>query len=335
MTKIGLDSLVGSISKPIVRLDACSKHLASPSMACLPDRDLRLTVRLLSGFALEVVTKPSMRVLALKLLIERAAQLPQYRVVRSLVWDTTELPDEASLQELGMDGGELLALLSDVLVGDFEFYLPGCPTCDYMCEIQSVRFFADGTALIQTEHDHGNQPGAAKFHYKLGELKGEERELEFVEADLPEAATEPAVYTGTLYVSSTDPMYRRVKISGLDIDVEDVQYLKRQARTALHQKLQQFFENPMLFGRSRAQVMQYGNNIYNPSAITSYEEEVREVFWWNWPSMRDEEDVEEAILSLADSYDWLHPKKIPKKKEAQKRREPKAVGAKAKAPRWM
>ncbi|CAE7698607.1 unnamed protein product, partial [Symbiodinium pilosum] len=248
----------------------------------------------------------------------------------------------ASLQELGIDGGELLALLSDVLVGDFEFYIPGCPTCDHGCEIQSVRFFADGTALIQAEPFHrfgiqDNEPGTAKFHYKLGELKGAERELEFVEADPPEPATVPAVYTGTLYVSTTDPMYRRVKIPVLEIDVEDVQYLKRQARTALHQKLEYFFG----LGRSRHQVMQI---CYNPSAITTYEEEVREVFWWNWPSMRHQEDAEEAMLSLADSYDYPHPKKILKKKKAQKRTEAgeaeeskkrlRAKVRKVKAPRW-
>ena len=164
--------------------------------------------------------------------------------------------EEASLQELGFDGrDELLALLSDVLVGDFEFYIPGCPTCDYNCEIQSVQFCADGTALIQAEA----WEGTARFLYKLGELRGAERELEFEAADV----TPPAVYAGTLYVSTTDPMYRRVKIPELGIDVEDVQYLKQQARTALHQKLECFFSHPH-FNHSWHRVMQNLGNGMKP-----------------------------------------------------------------------
>ena len=160
--------------------------------------------------------------------------------------------EEASLQELGFDGSdELLALVSDVLVGDFEFCIPvysGCPCCGFNFEIQSVQFCADGTALIQAEPWEGTR----RFLYKLGELRGAERELEFEEAA---DVTPPAVYAGTLYVSTTDPMYRRVKIPELGIDVEDVQYLKQQDRTALQQKLEFFFSHPH-FNHSRDWVMQ-------------------------------------------------------------------------------
>ena len=81
----------------------------------------------------------------------------------------------------------LVAICGDVLVGDFETYKPGCPSCDWNSELQTARFFADGTALIHC----GIRDEGKKFRYRLGGVQGNMRELQLEPENAPrdEAST--------------------------------------------------------------------------------------------------------------------------------------------------
>jgi len=270
--------------------------------------NVRLTVRLLSGSLLaKLVVEPTTIVADLKMKIEEAAQLPSGRVVRWLAWNATELPDDSSLQELGLSRGELVAVCADALVGDFEVYQPGCPTCDYNSQMQSVQLFADGTALIQFSPYESSR----KFRYKLGELTDAGRQLEFIDDEAELAVMEPAVYTGILHVSATNPIHRRVKIPQLDIDVEDLRYLKQKGKTALEEKMN------FLFAYYEGGYDSL-RNFQNPSAISYSEEEV----WEAWTSARHRwEDIqkEEYMFDSMETYDEFanktHTAKLTKRKQ--------------------
>ncbi|CAJ1452496.1 unnamed protein product [Effrenium voratum] len=259
----------------------------------------QLTVRLPSGSLLvELAVHADTLVSQLKQRIEEAAELPAGRVVRWLVSGTTQLGDEESLPS----DGELVAICGDVLVGDFETYKPGCPSCDWNSELQTARFFADGTALIHCRiRDEGK-----KFRYRLGGVQENMRELELE----PENESDEA-YAGTLQVSSANPVYRRVQIPELNIDVEDIRYLKQVGQTALEQRLALLFPQawPQFHEKDEPQQLQWLSTV-NPSFIPSDEHQLRKAIdraWVNWQWQNQEQlqcMLEEHVLSIEELYDF-------------------------------
>jgi hypothetical protein len=162
--------------------------------------------------------------------IEAAAKLPEGRTVRWLALGSRELRDEELLQDVGIScAADLLAICAEAIVGDFEAYVPGCPTCDFGGELQRVRFLDDGTALIQSRPHE--QP--KRFSYTLGELCGNTRHLCFVEDGAPSSQA----YAGTLEASITNHLNRRVRVPELDIDVHDVRYRAEQGRSYVQMKM--------------------------------------------------------------------------------------------------
>jgi len=173
--------------------------------------------------------------------IEQAANLPLGRVVRWLTWGITKLHDDEVLQDVGFCSADvhLVAICADAIVGEFEVFSPGCPTCDYNSELQRVQLFDDGTASIQ----HGPYGVFEKYHYLLGELKiwshGTERLMQFRGDDGP---TEGHVHNASIYVSATNHINRRVTIPALGIQVEDVRLLKQRGQDFLNVKMQMLFD---------------------------------------------------------------------------------------------
>jgi len=225
------------VTKPAAALMICAcclPALEPPCVTCAVPTGachIRLTARLLSGAVLAKVTAgPGTRVGELWRSIEVAAMLPEGRVVRWLAWGSRELRDDELLRDVGVSGAEdLLAICADAMVGDFEVYVPGCPTCDFGGDLQRVCFHEDGTALIHS----GPNEAATKYRYTLGDLSGNTRQLRFVE----DATASSKVYSGILEVSATNHINRRVKIPKLDIDVQDVRYHEEQGRSYLQMKM--------------------------------------------------------------------------------------------------
>jgi hypothetical protein len=197
---------------------------------------MQLTARLASGGVLAKVTvEPGTMVAALRRSLEAAARLPEGRTVRWLAWGGRELRDEELLRDIGISGAEdVLAICADAIDGAFEVYVPGCPSCDYNCDFQRVCFHEDGIASIQSElHEE-----PTKYHYTLGESRGNTRQLRFEE----HGSTSPKVYAGILEVSATNAINRRVKIPELDIDVQDVRYLKERGRSYVQMKMRMLMD---------------------------------------------------------------------------------------------
>jgi len=264
-----------------------------------------LTVELLSGALLAKLTvEQKISVADLKMKIEAAAELPPGCLVRWLAWGGRELKDEELLQDLGISSTEsLVAICADAIVGDFEFYLPGCPTCDYNADIQRLSFFSDGTAMIDGE----------KYRYTLGgNVKSGTclmRQLEFVQdTDAP-----AEVHSGMLWLSVSNPINRRVKIPDLNIDVEDVRWLEQKGRSYLQLKMEIMFAYsgqcfPFLsrggevLDRTRAVGWLYNNSPYEDVSLD--EDAVDRAYYRAW-TQHEKRQEEEKAESLDDFYDTL------------------------------
>jgi len=188
---------------------------------------------------------------------------------------------EEMLQGLGIrSGAELLAICVDGIEGLFEVYEPGCPTCDFNADLQRIHFDLDGTAMIQ----NGPHATSKAYRYFIVEVHGHKMHLEFVDEDV----TPAKVYSGILQMSATSRIDRRVRIPELDIDVQDVRYLKEQGRAWVQQKVEQLLflhEGNMDFAFNAAA---YYNHILPPS------DDVAEALtraWRHWKVQQDKDDM--------------------------------------------
>eukprot|EP00441_Pelagodinium_beii_P015624 CAMPEP_0197666370 /NCGR_PEP_ID=MMETSP1338-20131121/62310_1 /TAXON_ID=43686 ORGANISM="Pelagodinium beii, Strain RCC1491" /NCGR_SAMPLE_ID=MMETSP1338 /ASSEMBLY_ACC=CAM_ASM_000754 /LENGTH=324 /DNA_ID=CAMNT_0043245389 /DNA_START=25 /DNA_END=996 /DNA_ORIENTATION=+ len=278
---------------------------AVPVLAARFRKKIFLTVSELSGATLaKLSVEPKSLVADLKLSIEQQANLPPGCVVRWLAWGTTVLQDDQLLEDVGIPCGtqvDLVAICADAIIGDFEVYQPGCPTCDYNAELKRVRFFADGTALIQG----GPYDVFTKYRYSLGEFSKTrlERQLRFVE-DVADAAS--PVYDGVLQLSATNALNRRLKIPDMDIDVEDVRFLRERGQSFLQLKMQIMLSYHLDCFHSLAlwypEALNHSLRFDSEDLPFYSEEDVWAAYSNAWTTAKQEERMIEAD-GLAESYD--------------------------------
>lgn len=261
-----------------------------PLWAPADDFKIELTVKLLAGDHLATLTAgPRTVVRELKQRLEAACQSTG-RAVRDLVWGARHLQDEEMLQDLGIrSGAELLAICVDGIEGLFEVYEPGCPTCDFNADLQRIHFDLDGTAMIQ----NGPHDTSKAYRYFLVEVQGHKMHLEFVDEDV----TPAKVYSGILQMSATSRIDRRVRIPELDIDVQDVRYLKEQGRAWVQLKVEQLLfmhEGNMGLAFNAAA---YYDHILPPS------DDVAEAFtraWRHWKVQYEEVQEKDEMAALGE-----------------------------------
>ena len=112
-------------------------------------------------------------------------------------------------------------------------------------------------------------------------------------------------------MNSANPVYRRVQIPELNIDVEDIRYLKQVGQTALEQRLALLFPQawPQFHEKDEPQQLQWLSTV-NPSFIPSDEHQLRKAIdraWVNWQWQNQEQlqcMLEEHVLSIEELYDF-------------------------------
>lgn len=231
----------------------CSPVALSQCLQCVPEpiespvhAHIHLTVCLLSGAPLAKLTvQRSLTIAELKEHVAKKAKLPEGRVVRWLSCQGENLADSASLEALRLpDCEELVAICTDAIVGEFEKFREGCPTCEYGAEMVRLSFNADGLVSIMMEL-HG---ASNIFRYSLGEpldgAGGTERLLELTRLSLPsddntrDASEEEAkTYVGVVYIDAKDATHRKVKIPEMGIDVQDLRFLKQMGLDMMQRRL--------------------------------------------------------------------------------------------------
>jgi len=216
---------------------------------CAPSQHLgaglQLIVRGLSGSILaEVSAQADMTVEGLKIHLEEKMQLAHTTLMQSLLAGGKLLEENCTLQEAGLSHGEeIVAICSDaIMVGDFEEYSQGCPTCNYNSTLCHLSFHKDQTVSVQR---YFFENGSQIYSYALGELKegpeGLERTLEL--RGPKDSGDQEDVVKGTLHLHPSSAIERRVDIPDFNMNVTDLRFLKQQGREMSQQRMAAFLEH--------------------------------------------------------------------------------------------